>query len=383
LNVAAEYQQGSGSTPTWKATYTYDRWGNRLQSGGTDNFGVNFTPVTSSDIDAATNRFIGTGSTPTTYDTAGNITQDMKFRLSGSLGMKYEYDAHSRQTTAKLSDNTLLQTSTYDSSGQRVQTTAGGVSRQMVYDVFGQIIAEYREGSLERENFYRGGQLIGTQEFIPVQNVAWTNAIGVSVSGNTITKTASTGWSNAGAVSTQSIASGDGFVEFTPTQYAYRMFGLSNGDSDQSYPDIDFALYPDANQALSVYEGGNGIAFVGYYAIGDRLRVAVEGGVVKYRKNGELLYTSSASPTYPLLVDTAIHDSGSTITNIVISGNLTGVSIIGGPISYVLQDVQGSTRAVMNGNQVVTRHDYLPFGEEIGAGTGLRTTSQGYGAGQE
>jgi RHS repeat-associated protein len=45
----------------------------------------------------------------------------------------------------------------------------------------------------------------------------------------------------------------------------------------------------------------------------------------------------------------------------------------------VLQDVQGSTRAVMSGTTVVPRHDFLPFGEEIGAGTGLRTTGQGFG----
>ena len=33
----------------------------------------------------------------------------------------------------------------------------------------------------------------------------------------------------------------------------------------------------------------------------------------------------------------------------------------------------------MSGNQIVERHDYRPFGEEIGAGTGLRTTTpQGY-----
>ena len=30
---------------------------------------------------------------------------------------------------------------------------------------------------------------------------------------------------------------------------------------------------------------------------------------------------------------------------------------------------------------VVSRHDYLPFGEEIWDGTGSRTTAQGYGAG--
>jgi RHS repeat-associated protein len=49
-------------------------------------------------------------------------------------------------------------------------------------------------------------------------------------------------------------------------------------------------------------------------------------------------------------------------------------------LKYVLQDVQSSTRVVMSGNQIVARHDYLPFGEEISAGTGLRTTAKRYAA---
>ena len=46
-------------------------------------------------------------------------------------------------------------------------------------------------------------------------------------------------------------------------------------------------------------------------------------------------------------------------------------------------DLQGSVRAVMNNNgvgtsTVIARHDYLPFGEEISSGVGMRTGSQGY-----
>ena len=57
----------------------------------------------------------------------------------------------------------------------------------------------------------------------------------------------------------------------------------------------------------------------------------------------------------------------------------------GGGLRYVLADVQGSARAVMNNNgvgtsAVIARHDYLPFGEEIGSGLGLRTGTQGFGA---
>jgi RHS repeat-associated protein len=56
--------------------------------------------------------------------------------------------------------------------------------------------------------------------------------------------------------------------------------------------------------------------------------------------------------------------------------------------SYLMADRQGSTRVLMNAAGAVTsRHDYFPFGEELGAGTGapgsptgMRTAAQGYSA---
>src|SRR5207302_858848 len=56
---------------------------------------------------------------------------------------------------------------------------------------------------------------------------------------------------------------------------------------------------------------------------GDHLRVSVEGGVVKYKKNGVVFYTSAATPSYPLLVDTSLYSTGSTVTNAVINGVLS------------------------------------------------------------
>lgn len=48
--------------------------------------------------------------------------------------------------------------------------------------------------------------------------------------------------------------------------------------------------------------------------------------------------------------------------------------------SYVTQDGLGSTRVVTGqGQEVKARRDYLPFGEEVYAGTGGRQTAQGYG----
>jgi RHS repeat-associated protein len=50
----------------------------------------------------------------------------------------------------------------------------------------------------------------------------------------------------------------------------------------------------------------------------------------------------------------------------------------GGP-QYLTSDHLGSTRLVTNaGGNMVSRHDYLPFGEEIPAGVGFRTAGLGY-----
>jgi RHS repeat-associated protein len=127
-------------------------------------------------------------------------------------------------------------------------------------------------------------------------------------------------------------------------------------------------------------------AYVGTYTTGDLLRVAVEGGVVKYKKNGKVLYTSTIAPTYPLLVDTSLGTYNSAINNVVISGNLAGGGGGGGgssslQIHWLVTDQLGTPRMIYDQTGSLTnmsRHDYLPFGEELFTGTGGRTPAQGY-----
>jgi len=160
LTTAGEYR-GDNAQQTWQTQYTYDRYGNRFQSGS-GNSNVTYVPVLNTDIVEATNRFINNGATPISYDAAGNITSDAKFR-----GMNYTYDANGRMTVAVRSDQTSQQTSVYDCEGQRVRTSANGVTRTTVYDTFGQIVVDYTGSSgnvVERENIYRGGQLLGVIE---------------------------------------------------------------------------------------------------------------------------------------------------------------------------------------------------------------------------
>ena len=90
--------------------------------------------MTSADINAQTNRF----TSGVTYDAAGQITVDGKFR-----GRQYQYDAQGRMKWSAYTDGTGVATSVYDGLGQRVQTSVGGVTRQHVYDAFGRVVAEY------------------------------------------------------------------------------------------------------------------------------------------------------------------------------------------------------------------------------------------------
>src|SRR3989344_5146403 len=153
-------------------------------------------------------------------------------------------------------------------------------------------------------------------------SVTWQNPVNVSVAGNSITKTtpSANGW-DAGASSVQSIPSGNnGYVEFSLGLNTFA--GLSNGDSNADYPDIDFGIQggPNYMDTLAIYENGahppkiSGLP----YSSSDIFRVAVESGVVKYYQNGNLLYTSSKSSTYPLLLDTSIYAYNSGINNAVI-----------------------------------------------------------------
>ena len=157
----------------------------------------------------------------------------------------------------------------------------------------------------------------------PAQGVVWTNLVNTAANGATLTKTNGSEEWVAGGVSTKGIAQGDGYVEFTLSDLTgYRMAGLGHGDSSQYLSDIEHAVYAQPNGTLHIFESGAYVAQVGTYVAGDRIRVAVESGVVKYRKGGTLLYTSLAPVQYPLLLDTSLATTGSSIENAVIAGAL-------------------------------------------------------------
>ncbi|MGE0452528.1 MAG: chitobiase/beta-hexosaminidase C-terminal domain-containing protein [Vicinamibacteria bacterium] len=158
-------------------------------------------------------------------------------------------------------------------------------------------------------------------ESVASETVAWTNLVGVAPQALGLVKTgAVSGW-NAGAVSTRALAAGDGFVSIVAGA-GTSMAGLGNGDTGVAYADIEHAYYLSSG-TLRIYESGVLRGTFGSYTSSTQLKIAVEGGLVKYRKDGAVIYTSPMPPSYPLLVDTSFLGTGAALTEVTLTGVLT------------------------------------------------------------
>ena len=149
------------------------------------------------------------------------------------------------------------------------------------------------------------------------QNVTWTSPVKVAVNANSISKTSGCdGCADAGAASQQTIAAGNGAVEFKASANAYLSVGLSNGNPGTTGNEIKYALRLSPG-SIEVRESGVYKADWPHVA-GAVYKIAVEGGVVKYYQNGVVKYTSGQAPVYPLLLDTMIGTVGAGVQNAVI-----------------------------------------------------------------
>jgi hypothetical protein len=202
-----------------------------------------------------------------------------------------------------------------------------------------------------------------------VPAVVWTSLVNVSVSGTTLQKTGGCGGcADAGAVSTQQIPSGDGYVEFTAADATtLRAIGLSTGNPGTSLAEIAFAIRLQSGDAEirenGVYRGDTA------FAAGDVFRIAVVQGAVQYSKNGAVFYSSGLSPVYPLVVDTSLNDLGATITNAVIQGapspvlwsNLVNASVGAGNVLQKAGGCDGCADAGATSQQTLSGDGYVEF----------------------
>lgn len=128
----------------------------------------------------------------------------------------------------------------------------------------------------------------------PASNVVWTSLVNATVAANSLLKStsAAAAW-DSGAVSQQLLSSSTGYVDFTITDQGARFVaGLGTGDTGPAPEDVEFGLLFDG-LTVQAYETGapTGPSFIA--EPGDRFRVWVDAGVVRYAKNGRLLREAS------------------------------------------------------------------------------------------
>ncbi len=387
--------------------YTYDRWGNRQINAAATSAGINSRQFT---IDTTTNRLTASGMA---YDNAGNLTQDT---YSASAAQR-SYDAENRMTMEQNSATSIFSRYTYDADGRRTRRDLGGVVTWQVYGFDGELVAEYAGGALpnqpQKEYGYRGGELLVTagagttssgtaasavSDFSPTQNPAGAWAYGYRAAG------------------------GGAFSALTNNDNIY---GLTSGmhtwylpNSGWNLPAIfhngtgtvqTYSTITQQTDELNLFPGPSGERTVVRWTAAAAMTVLVAGSFEGLDSQGATSdaavthnttqvfsanVTGSGSGSRQTFSLTRTVAAGDTLefsvgygANGTVSGDSTGLRVTITPqatsadIEWLVSDHLGTPRMVVDqtGSLAgVKRHDYLPFGEEVGAGTGGRTAQQGY-----
>jgi len=174
------------------------------------------------------------------------------------------------------------------------------------------------------------------------QNVVWTGTVNCTATGNSLQKTSGLGDTpDAAGTSQQQIASGDGYLEFTAgTTGKIRFCGLTHSPSGPDFYAIDFAIKLNESGVAEIREN-NSYQGETTYTASDVFRIAIQGGVVKYYKNGAVFYTSGRAPSYPLRADAVFINLSGTVNNAIVGSSSGGSLAFGSSSSrtgYVVVD---------------------------------------------
>jgi Bacterial Ig domain len=152
------------------------------------------------------------------------------------------------------------------------------------------------------------------------QDVTWINLVNAVATGSSIKKTAGcNGCADSGGASQQTIQ-GKGSLELTASETtSLRFIGLGTATTGQQATGIRFAFNLRPGGIAEIREHATYRADT-RFVTGDVLRISVDNGVVTYRKNGALIYTSKLSvPTQPMRALASLYTKPSTVTQVTIA----------------------------------------------------------------
>ncbi|HEY3387537.1 MAG TPA: hypothetical protein VGK46_13565, partial [Saprospiraceae bacterium] len=146
-------------------------------------------------------------------------------------------------------------------------------------------------------------------------NVVWSDIVGCTVSGNTLTKNIGDGWGNSAATGLYYLdANTDGFLEYTVDVINRKAFGLSDINANNFTGSIDYGIIIGSDAKAYMMNSSIEMANTPII-VGDVLRIERIGSSVYYKKNGTTIYTLTGGLTVPLLVDVSLYTNGAALVN--------------------------------------------------------------------
>jgi len=178
-----------------------------------------------------------------------------------------------------------------------------------------------RTGTAQAFNSSLSGLLATINDAEPT----WQNLVGCAIdpADNSVYDNASgSGWGLAGVTSAQTIAAGDGFMNFVAAvppanpstnypEFGGRQFfaGLTSKATVNTFTDIDFGVQVFQG-GVGIYESGALRRVVGAPRNNGVYQVGIESGVVVWRVDGAIVYRSGQPITYPVRFGTAFLNHG-------------------------------------------------------------------------
>jgi RHS repeat-associated protein len=365
-------------------TYDYDQWGNRvINTAQTSGTGINNKAF---EVETARNRLYSPGDLVLpesqrriAYDKTGNQIKDT---YTGYGIATFDGDNRIVAIQDKFAGST---TYTYNANSQRVRRRINNEETWQIYGIDGELVAEYAAnspvGTPQKEYGYRNGQLLVTAE--PVANVA------SAANGATVTASSTLSPYVAANVIDGSRRAVNSTVWLDNTFNSFPDWLEISFNSSQTISEIDVItqqddpqnpVEPTLSQTFSLY----GItAFEVQYWNGSAWTTVPGGGVTGNNKVWrQFTFAPITTNKIRVVVNSGADNAFSRVVEVEAWAN--GSSGSPSNIHWLVPDHLGTPRIILDqkGSLAnIKRHDYLPFGEELVAGTGGRTTAMGYAAG--
>ena len=363
LTSISEKLNGTGAD-SFKQAYIYDPFGNRTidQTNTTSNL-----PKPNFGVDTTTNRLTAPTGYTMGYDPAGNLTADT-YTGEGTR----TYDAENRMTTAWA--NSQWQSYSYDADGHRARRKVNGTETWQVYGPNGELLAEYAPLtaalSPQKEYAYRNGQLLITAEKADTVWIEdslpageWHCVCGVNEEWNWASSNPTP---QSGTARDTTVVTSGLHQQFF--QNATQILTVNTGDSLAAYVYLDGTNMP-SELMLQFYEGRTGWEHRAYWGA-NNIDWGTDGTVSRHHMGALPVGNQWVRLEIPA---SQIGLEGTTLTGFALtlydgkaSLDHVGKTITGSALlHWLVTDQLGTPRMIFDQSDNVSRHDYLPFGEEV------------------